>query len=90
MAQRPSFGALKKTKPAPEIVAPAEDRQPAAKAKPAPRIQTSVRLEPELWAALNDLAVRQRVETGQRVTVHDLMIDGAKHVLAVHGIKVAE
>ena len=62
MAQRPSFGALKKTKPALEVVEPAEDRPSVARSKQVPRIQTSIRLDPEMWAALNDLATRKRVE----------------------------
>lgn len=88
MAQRPSFGALKKTKPALEMVTPAEAHQESAEAKSAPRIQTSVRLDPEMWAALNDLATRKRMEEGRRVTVHDLLIEGSRHVLAVNGIKL--
>jgi hypothetical protein len=89
MAQRPSFGALKKTKPAPEVAAAAEAAPATAEPKQPPRIQTSIRLDPAMWAALNDLATRLRVETGRRVTVHDLLIDGARHVLAVNGIKPA-
>jgi hypothetical protein len=89
MASRPAFGALKKPKPAPaESVA-------TPKAKPAPtkapeRIQTSIRLHPAMWAALNDLATRKRMETGQRVTVHDMLIEGARHILAVNGVKLAK
>jgi len=87
MAQRPAFGALKKTKPAPDAVPP--ESSPAAPVAKAPRIQTSVRLDPEMWAALNDLATRKRVEDGRRVTVHDLLIEGAQHILAVNGIKLS-
>ena len=91
MAQRPTFGALKKTKPAPEAAAPVPLNAPPARGAKAPaRIQTSVRLEPAMWAALNDLATRKRVETGRRVTVHDLLIEGSRHVLAVNGIKLSE
>jgi predicted DNA-binding ribbon-helix-helix protein len=92
MAQRPSFGALKKAQPAPEAVVPIETSQPAVAPKSAStsRIQTSVRLEPAMWAALNDLATRRRVETGRRVTVHDLLIEGGKHILAVNGIKLSK
>jgi Ribbon-helix-helix domain len=90
MAQRPAFGSLKKTKPSPEMATPVPDSPPAPEAKPAPRIQTSVRLEPEMWAALNDLATRKRVESGRRVTVHDLLIEGGRHILAVNGIKLSE
>jgi len=43
-----------------------------------------------MWAALNDLATRKRVATGQRITVHDLMIEGANHILAINGIKLSE
>jgi len=89
MAQRPSFGALKKSKPALEEVAPAETAPPANGSKSAPRIQTSVRLDPAMWAALNDLATRKRVEDGRRVTVHDLLIEGGRHILAVNGIKLS-
>jgi hypothetical protein len=88
MAQRPSFGALKKTKPALEMVTPAEAHLETAEAKSVPRIQTSVRLDPEMWAALNDLATRKRIEEGRRVTVHDLLIEGSRHILAVNGIKL--
>jgi len=85
MAQRPPFGALKKTKPAPVAETPAP---PAA--APATRIQTSVQLEPAMWAALNELATRKRIEGGRRVTVHDLLIEGGRHVLATNGIKLSE
>jgi hypothetical protein len=85
MAQRPSFGALKKAKPAPAAATPAP-----ADAVPAARIQTSVRLDPAMWAALNDLATRKRIEGGRRVTVHDLLIEGGRHVLATNGIKLSE
>jgi predicted DNA-binding ribbon-helix-helix protein len=83
MAQRPAFGALKKAKPAPAAATPAA-------AAPAARIQTSVRLEPAMWAALNDLATRKRIEGGRRVTVHDLLIEGGHHVLATNGIKLSK
>ena len=83
MAQRPEFGALKKAKPAPAAATPAA-------AAPAARIQTSVRLEPAMWAALNDLATRKRIEGGRRVTVHDLLIEGGHHVLATNGIKLSK
>jgi hypothetical protein len=88
MAQRPSFGALKKSKPAAEV-ASAKASPPAVEPKPAMRIQTSVRLDPAMWAALNDLATRKRIEDGRRVTVHDLLIEGGRHVLAVNGIKLS-
>jgi hypothetical protein len=92
MAQRPSFGTLKKAKPGLAIVEgqPVSAPELRAGAGKAARIQTSVRLEPAMWAALNDLATRKRVATGQRITVHDLMIEGAIHVLAVNGIKLSE
>lgn len=90
MVQRPSFGALKKTKPALEVVEPAEDRPTVSRSKQIPRIQTSVRLDPEMWAALNDLATRKRVQGGRRVTVHDLLIEGGRHILAVNGIKTSK
>ena len=86
MAQRPSFGALKKAKPALGVVTPAAAARPAG----APRIQTSVRLEPAMWAALNELATRKRIEGGRRVTVHDLLIEGGHHVLATNGIKLSK
>jgi hypothetical protein len=89
MGQRPSFGSLKKAKPGLTVAeAPTASERPKA-GKPA-RIQTSVRLEPAVWAALNDLATRKRMETGQRITVHDLMLEGAMHILAVNGIKLPE
>jgi hypothetical protein len=90
MAQRPSFGALKKTKPAPDLMPVAENGPAASESKPASRIQTSVRLDPAMWAALNDLATRKRVENGRRVTVHDLLIEGGRHILAVNGIKLSQ
>jgi Ribbon-helix-helix domain len=90
MAKRPAFDALKKTKPMSGEAAPAEVRPAAVKPQADTRIQTSVRLEPAMWAALNDLATRKRVEAGRRVTVHDLLIDGVRHVLAVNGIKLSE
>jgi hypothetical protein len=89
MAKRPSFDALKKTKPA-AAAAPAVERPASAEPKAPARIQTSVRLEPGLWAELNDLATRKRLDTGQRVTVHDLLLEGVRLVLAVNGIKTPE
>ena len=89
MAQKPAFGALKKAKPVVADVAPYTEVALAVPApKPPARIQTSVRLDPEMWAALNGLATRKRVEDGQRVTVHDLLIEGARHILAMNGSKV--
>jgi len=93
VAQRPTFGALKKTKLTPDAVTTTESLPAAsasAAAKLPPRIQTSVRFDPAMWAALNDLATRKRVETGQRVTLHDLLIEGARHILAVNGVKLSE
>lgn len=69
---------------------PPIDRAPRPPSEKPARIQTSVRLEPAVWAPLNDLATRKRVETGQRITVHDLMIEGAMHILAVNGVKLSE
>jgi hypothetical protein len=88
MAKRPSFENLKKAKPD-RAVETVRASPPAAETKPAPRIQTSVRLEPAMWAALNDLATRKRVEDGRRVTVHDLLIEGGRHILAVNGVKMS-
>jgi len=90
MAQRPTFGALKKTKPATEAPAPAPTDPTPGRQEQAPRIQTSIRLDPVMWAALNDLATRKRIETGRRVTMHDLLIEGGRHILAVNGIKMSE
>ena len=93
MAQRPTFGALKNTKaPEPEPMEAEEQISSAppfkAKERAPQRIQTSVRLETAMWAALNELATNKRIETGRRVTVHDLIIDGARHILAVNGVKL--
>lgn len=91
MAQKPAFGTLKKAKPATADVAPSAEGASAASApKPPARIQTSIRLDPEMWAALNGLATRKRVEDGQRVTVHDLLIEGARHILAINGSKLSK
>jgi hypothetical protein len=90
MAQKPAFGALRKAKPTPQLSTAAEASPPVAEPKQAPRIQTSIRLEPAMWAALNDLATRKRIESGRRVTVHDLLIEGGLHILAVNGIKLPE
>jgi len=90
MAQKPAFGALRKAKPAVEVSEAAEPSLAASEPKQAARIQTSIRLDPAMWAALNDLATRKRVETGRRVTMHDLLIEGGLHVLAVNGIKLPE
>jgi hypothetical protein len=89
MGQRPAFSTLKKAKPGLTVVKTPPPPEKVAPGKAA-RIQTSVRLEPAMWAALNDLATRKRVETGQRITVHDLMLEGAMHILAVNGIKLPE
>lgn len=90
MAQKPSFGTLKKTKPASEPAPASTIQTEASVATQGARIQTSVRLDPAMWAALNDLATRKRVETGRRVTMHDLLIEGGLHILAVNGIKMAK
>ena len=92
MAQRPAFGTLKKAKPGLSVVEgqPVSEPEPREVAQKRARIQTSVRLEPAMWAALNDLATRKRVATGHRITVHDLMIEGAIHILAVNGIELSE
>lgn len=93
MAKKPpSFGALKKAKPPAEPAkassAKGKGAAPAAAEPKQVRIQTSIRLPPEMWAELNNLATRKRMEAGQRVTVHDLLIEGARHILATNGIKL--
>jgi hypothetical protein len=50
------------------------------------RLQTSVRLSPAKWEALHALSRRLRIETGERVTVHDLLVEGVRFVLAAHGV----
>lgn len=91
MAQKPpTFGSLTKSKTAAEAMSVAKTAPAVARPQSTSRIQTSVRLEPAMWAALNDLATRKRVETGQRVTVHDLLIEGGRHVLEANGVKVAK
>ena len=42
-----------------------------------------------MWPALNDLAMRQSVEDGRPVTVHDLLIEGGRHILAANGVKLS-
>ena len=49
-----------------------------------PGIQSSMRLDATMWAALNDLAVRERVENGRRLTVHDLLMEGGGPIRALH------
>jgi hypothetical protein len=44
-------------------VPPAENGPANPALKAPPRIQKSVRLDPAMWAALNDLATRKRVRT---------------------------
>lgn len=91
MAQRPAFGSLKKTKPAVDAIAPSVVNQPEQLPPPAaPRIQTSIRLTTEEWAALNGLATRKRVETGRRVTAHALVLEGIHHILAINGVKLSK
>ncbi len=92
MAQRPSFGApsfgaLKTNKPALGVVRAAADSPHAAQAQRARGFRPSVRLA--MWAALNHLATRKRIDTGRRVTGHDRLIEGGRHVLAAHGIKLS-
>jgi hypothetical protein len=90
MAQKPAFGALRRTKPELDGVTEAVEAPRAPPPKPAPetRIQTSVRLTPPMWVALNHLAKQLRLTTGQRVTLHDLLLNGAEHMLRLHGVKV--
>jgi len=91
MTQRPSFGSLKKEKPGLAVVEASPERPtPATKPVKPARIQTSIRLEPAVWGALNDLATRKTVETRDRTTVHDLITEGVMHVLAVNGVKLPE
>ena len=85
MARKPAFSTLTKTKPTAEPAAPALTRSATAPKPAADRIQTTLRLEPAIWAALIDLAVRKRVSTGQRITVHDLVLEGVHHILALNG-----
>ena len=90
MAKKPaSFGTLRKAKPAAEPAPVKDSQSEPTVVTQAERIQTSLRLEPAMWAALNDLATRQRVDTGRRVTVHDLLIAGVRHILAIHGVKLS-
>jgi len=102
LAKRPAFSDLKKAKPAPDepapsprpvpvvrpgVHAPAPSPVPAAKPE---RVQTSIRLDPAMWAALVELSAQKRLQTGQRTSVHDLLIEGARHILAVNGVKLSE
>jgi hypothetical protein len=47
------------------------------------RITTTVRLSPEMLEALKIVAARKRVR------VNDLLLEGAAHVLAINGHKLA-
>jgi hypothetical protein len=42
-----------------------------------------------MWAGLNDIAIRKRIEIGRRMSVHDLLIGDGRHVLAANGIKLS-
>lgn len=89
MAAKPSFGALKKAKPALEVVTPGDAAPREVDSIRVTRIQTSVRLDPAMWAALSALATRKTVESGRKVSVHDLLIEGVSHILAVNGVGVS-
>lgn len=74
MAQKPAFGALKAVK---------DDTTPAAAPKAAgPKIQITLRLEEHQWAALRELSIQRRIDSGIRTSVHDLLLEGVMHVLA--------
>jgi hypothetical protein len=78
MGQRPSFGALRKSKV--ETEAPVET-PPAPVKKVDGRVQSTIRLEPAMWADLNTLVVRRRIKDGKRETVHSLLIEAATRFL---------
>jgi hypothetical protein len=68
-----------KTVPAPPPPEPPAERPPVT----AQRINTTLRLDPELLEELKILAARKRVR------VNDLLLEGVRHVLAVHRQKPA-
>ena len=54
---------------------------PAAKRAGDGRVTTTLRIEPERLEALKIVAAKKRVK------VNDLLLEGAAHVLALHGSK---
>lgn len=60
---------------------PAAEQAPTGKPKDG-RITTTLRIEPERLEALKIIAAKNRVK------VNDLLLDGAAHILALHGHKM--
>jgi hypothetical protein len=74
--------------PKPRPVSPAESPPIPQETKPVRltdrRINTTLRLEPELLEELKIVAARKRVR------VNDLLLEGVRHVLALHRVSQKE
>lgn len=76
-ARAPKKSAAKPEQPALfETAPPAPAREPTAK-----RIGMTLRLEPELWERLKNLAARLSVKLGRPVSAHELVVTGIKTLL---------
>jgi UDP:flavonoid glycosyltransferase YjiC (YdhE family) len=87
MVKKPSLADMAAKKPAPVVPLPAEVPAPAA-AEPAAvdrRKAVMVRIAPEGWRELRDLAASLTIETGKPVTMQSLILDQINGLLREHG-----
>lgn len=75
-------------KPAPAVPLAADVPAPAAAAEPAAvdtRKAIMVRVRPEGWKALRDLAATLTIDTGKPVTMQSLILEQINGLLREHG-----
>lgn len=79
-AKKPSAVAPSPARPVAPASSPVGTMEPAER-----RIGQTLRLRPEAWRTLKDMAAQATVETGNRVTAHDLLLEAVGDLFRKHG-----
>lgn len=88
MVKKPSLADMAAKKPTPAAPLPAEVPASIAAAEPAVvdrRKSIMVRVRPEGWKALRDLAATLTIESGKPVTMQSLILDQINDLLRENG-----
>lgn len=89
MVKKPTLADMAAKKPAPAAPLPAEASAPTQAAEPAAAVDRRksimVRVNPEGWKALRDLAATLTIESGKPVTMQSLILDQINELLRTNG-----
>lgn len=88
MVKKPTLADMAAKKPAPAAPLPAEVPASTTAAEPAAvdrRKSIMVRVRPEGWKALRDLAATLTIESGKPVTMQSLILDQINELLRTNG-----